>query len=70
MGLDRIKKTPCGFSFVEYSSHESALNCKRYLDGARLDDRYIRIDLDPGFKEGRQFGRGRTGGQVLMASDF
>lgn len=64
MGLDRIKKTPCGFAFVEYFSRESALDAKRFLDGARLDERYIRMDLDPGFKEGRQFGRGRTGGQV------
>ena len=64
MGLDRIKKTPCGFAFVEYFSRESALDAKRFLDGARLDERYIRMDLDPGFREGRQFGRGRTGGQV------
>jgi len=30
----------------------------------KLDERYIRVDLDPGFREGRQFGRGRRGGQV------
>lgn len=68
MGLDRVKKTPCGFSFVEFSSRSSALSCKRFVDGARLDDRYIRVDLDPGFREGRQFGRGRTGGQVHMVN--
>lgn len=65
MGLDRLKKTPCGFAFVEYSSRESALTCKRVYDGARLDERYIRLDIDPGFREGRQFGRGKTGGQVF-----
>lgn len=64
MGLDRIKKTPCGFAFVEFVSRDSTLQCKRFVDGARLDDRYIRVDLDPGFREGRQFGRGRSGGQV------
>jgi RNA recognition motif-containing protein len=64
MGLDRIKKTPCGFAFVEYKSRDSALKSKRFIDGARLDDRYIRVDIDPGFREGRQFGRGRSGGQV------
>ena len=37
---------------------------KKYLDGIKLDERYIRADLDPGFVEGRQFGRGRRGGQV------
>lgn len=29
-----------------------------------LDDRPVRADYDWGFKEGRQFGRGRSGGQV------
>lgn len=36
----------------------------KYINGTRLDERIIRTDLDPGFKEGRQFGRGRSGGQV------
>ena len=29
-----------------------------------VDGRQIRIDWDPGFKFGRQFGRGKTGAQV------
>jgi len=29
-----------------------------------LDDRIIRCDWDLGFEEGRQFGRGKSGGQV------
>lgn len=64
MGLDRVKKTPCGFAFVEYHTRDATIRCKRHLDGVRLDDRYIRVDIDPGFREGRQFGRGRSGGQV------
>jgi nuclear cap-binding protein subunit 2 len=36
----------------------------KYANGTKLDERVIRCDLDPGFKEGRQFGRGRNGGQV------
>jgi hypothetical protein len=32
-----------------------------------LDDRPVRADYDWGFKEGRQFGRGRSGGQVSSA---
>lgn len=64
MGLDRAVKTPCGFCFIEYHNHEHALFCKKYLDGMKLDERFIRIDYDYGFKEGRQFGRGRRGGQV------
>lgn len=36
----------------------------RYISGTKLDERVIRCDIDPGFSEGRQFGRGKSGGQV------
>lgn len=36
----------------------------RYVSGTKLDERVIRCDLDLGYKEGRQFGRGKSGGQV------
>ncbi|KAJ3411525.1 Nuclear cap-binding protein subunit 2 [Chytridiales sp. JEL 0842] len=64
MGLDRIKKTPCGFCFVEYYHREDALSCVQFLKGTKLDDRVIRNDLDPGYAPDRQYGRGRSGGQV------
>ncbi|KAK4502959.1 hypothetical protein PRZ48_006386 [Zasmidium cellare] len=64
MGLDRFSKTPCGFCFVEYYTHEDALDCLKYVGGTKLDERIIRADLDEGFSEGRQYGRGRSGGQV------
>lgn len=40
------------------------LNHFRYINGTRLDDRIVRTDWDAGFIEGRQYGRGKTGGQV------
>ncbi|PHH76925.1 hypothetical protein CDD80_1099 [Ophiocordyceps camponoti-rufipedis] len=64
MGLDRFQKTPCGFCFVEYYTHQDALDCMKYIGGTKLDERIIRTDLDPGFEEGRQYGRGKSGGQV------
>lgn len=64
MGLDRFQKTPCGFCFVEYYTHQDALDCMKYIGGTKLDERVIRTDLDPGFEEGRQYGRGKSGGQV------
>ena len=64
MGLDRLKKTPCGFCFVEYYYRQNALDCMKFLNGTKLDERIIRTDIDPGFKAGRQFGRGKAGGQV------
>lgn len=36
----------------------------RLISGTKLDERIIRCDLDPGYKEGRQYGRGKSGGQV------
>ena len=56
MGLDRFHKTPCGFCFVEYYTHQDALDCMKYIGGTKLDERIIRTDLDPGFQEGRQYG--------------
>merc|ERR1711937_535792 len=64
MGLDKIKKTPCGFAFVEYYNRRDIENAMRYINGTRLDDRIIRTDYDAGFREGRQYGRGKSGGQV------
>ncbi|XP_005178552.2 nuclear cap-binding protein subunit 2B [Musca domestica] len=64
MGLDKYKKTPCGFCFVEYYTRADAETAMRYVNGTRLDDRLIRVDWDAGFVEGRQYGRGKTGGQV------
>jgi len=64
MGLDRIQKTPCGFAFVEYVRRKDALNAVSYLSGTKLDGRPIRVELDAGFKPGRQYGRGSSGGQV------
>ncbi|KAI8584021.1 hypothetical protein K450DRAFT_221131 [Umbelopsis ramanniana AG] len=64
MGLDRNQKTPCGFCFVEYYHRDDALDCMKYVNSTKLDERIIRTDLDPGFREGRQFGRGKSGGQV------
>ncbi len=64
MGLNRDSRTPCGFCFVELHTRQEAEFACSLLSGAILDDRPIRVDMDWGFQEGRQFGRGRSGGQV------
>ena len=64
MGLDRNTKTPCGFCFVEYVRRGDTEDAVRYINGCKLDDRIVRVDWDGGFVEGRQYGRGRAGGQV------
>ncbi|XP_061949863.1 nuclear cap-binding protein subunit 2-like isoform X1 [Populus nigra] len=64
MGLDKNSKTPCGFCFVLYYSREDTEDAVKFISGTILDDRPIRVDFDWGFQEGRQWGRGRSGGQV------
>uniref|UniRef100_S4RPP8 Nuclear cap-binding protein subunit 2 n=1 Tax=Petromyzon marinus TaxID=7757 RepID=S4RPP8_PETMA len=64
MGLNREKKQPCGFCFVEYATREEAALAIECLNLSVVDGRQIRIDWDPGFEPGRQYGRGKSGGQV------
>eukprot|EP00892_Ulva_mutabilis_P005368 jgi/Ulvmu1/3202/UM015_0243.1 len=64
MGLNQQTKRPCGFAFVIYHSHKAAQSAVSYISGTKVDNRYIRVDMDWGFQEGRQYGRGKTGGQV------
>jgi nuclear cap-binding protein subunit 2 len=61
-------RTPCGFCFVEFYTHAEALASMRYVSGTKLDERIIRCDLDLGYREGRQFGRGKSGGQVCTST--
>ncbi len=44
-------------------NHWLSLDISSLLAGTKCDDRVIRVDWDEGFTEGRQFGRGETGGQ-------
>jgi nuclear cap-binding protein subunit 2 len=64
MGLNNLLKTPCGFCFVEYYHQEHAQNALKYLSDTVCDERLIRCDADGGFLPGRQFGRGKSGGQI------
>ena len=64
LGLNKNTRTPCGFAFVEYYDRRDALDAVAYLTGTKLDGRVIRVELDAGFKPGREFGRGTTGGQM------
>jgi len=65
MGLNKNSKTPCGFCFVEYADPSSASTAQRHVSGTKLDERIIKADLDPGFEDGRQWGRShRNGGQI------
>jgi len=49
MGLNRKKKTPCGFCFIEFFDRPSAELAKLVFDKGVIDDRIIRVDWDHGF---------------------
>ena len=51
---------------ARYYTREDAENSMRYINGTRLDDRIVRTDWDAGFKEGRHYGHGKSGGQVCI----
>ncbi|KAL6492786.1 Nuclear cap-binding protein subunit 2 [Orobanche gracilis] len=70
MGLDKNSKTPCGFCFIMYYSREDSEDAVKYISGTILDDRPIRVDFDWGFQEGRQWGRGRSGGQFIRRGGY
>ena len=50
--------------FVQYFTHEAAQLAVDMLNGAKFDERIIKVEMDPGYKDGRQWGRGKTGGQA------
>ncbi|XP_010985868.1 LOW QUALITY PROTEIN: nuclear cap-binding protein subunit 2-like [Camelus dromedarius] len=64
MGLDKIKKNTCVFCFIEYHNRADAQNAMRFLNGTHLDDYIICTNWGLGFREGRQYDCGPSGGQV------
>lgn len=64
MGLNAQTKSPCGFCFVEYYTREHAEAALKFVSETVCDERIIRADMDGGFRPGRQYGRGRNGGQI------
>jgi hypothetical protein len=63
MGLHKHKMLPCGFAFMEFTSHKDAGRAVTYLNWSKIDGRIIKVDWDIGVSEERKFGRGDLGGQ-------
>jgi len=64
-GINRIDLSQCGFCFIEFCTSNFSVHCFKNLNGVRFYSRFLRIDLDEGFYNGRQFGRGKRGGQLI-----
>jgi hypothetical protein len=62
----KLENLICFLNNPRYYTREDAENAIRYINGTRLDDRIVRTDWDAGFKEGKQYGRGKSGGQVRI----
>lgn len=63
MGLNAHTQAPTGFCFVEFKTQRAAFNAVKYINKTKINSRTIDVDLDPGFEQGRQFGRGDNGAQ-------
>lgn len=72
MGINRETKAPCGFAFIIFMRRADAVEAVGALNNAVLDERIVKVEMDKGFHEGKQYGRGATGGQVRdeLRSDF
>jgi nuclear cap-binding protein subunit 2 len=64
MGVNRRNLLPAGFCFVEYFDRAAALAALAWLNGTLISGGKIQVDLDRGFQEGRQYGRGESGFQI------
>jgi len=63
MGANRyLPEKKGGFAFVEFFTRVQAAECKAYLDGKKLEGKTLKVDWDAGFRQGRQFGRGKETG--------
>ena len=64
MGLNSLTKQPCGFAFVAFATAQQAQTTRAVLHTLAVDERTVGIDMDQTFKPGREWGRGKSGGQI------
>lgn len=62
MGRNHKNNLFCGFLFVEFATREDAIEYTNVLNGYNLEQNILSVDIDYGFKQGREFGRGFAGG--------
>ena len=64
MGLNSLTKQPCGFAFLAFATPQQAHTTRAVLHALAVDERTVGIDMDQRFKPGREWGRGKSGGQI------
>lgn len=65
MGLNKNNLLFCGFAFVEFYNHSDCQKGCVATNQMMIDGTHVRVDMDYGFVEGRQFGRGFAGGSFI-----
>lgn len=68
MGRNRRNDLFCGFLFIEFNDRKDAIYYSNLLKGYSMDGNIITADIDYGFTEDRQFGRGFAGGSAQSDS--
>jgi len=63
IGVNKNTNKPIGFCFVEFFTRESAEIAIKCGEQTKICGRKIRVDIDVGFEEGRQYGKGANGYQ-------
>lgn len=63
MGINSKNREPAGFWFIEFYEREAALAAIKWVNGTRIFGQQVVVNIDRGFSEGRQHGRGMNGFQ-------
>lgn len=64
MGINKSTLVGCGFCFVEFETPAHAKDAVTFFKDFIVDGSLLKVNTDPGFEEGRQFGRGVFGGSA------
>lgn len=64
MGVNRETGEAVGFCIAEFVERAGAIAAVNHLQGAALDGRRISVEMDKGFRPGREFGRAESGLQL------
>lgn len=63
VAVDRTTGWPRGFAHADFPSVEAAAEAKNRLEGAKLNDRPLRIDFAQGYRRGQDRAEGRSDGR-------
>jgi len=57
IGINQASREGCGFCFVEFPGFGPVDKAMNHVNGIQIEGKPIRSEKDPGFVEGREYGR-------------